>query len=181
MTTATKTPKLWEISEEVNRLEQLLCDIEEREDLTESEREGYYEIVLNDWLSTGKEFDDKACNVAAYIKHLEALAEARKNEYRRLRDLAEQSDKQAQRLRNYLIQNMQKLDKKKVNGINASLSLRKKPAKVTLNCPPEDLPAKFMKVEITPRLSEIKKHIQSNPDCAFAQLSDTEEYSVIIK
>jgi DNA-binding SARP family transcriptional activator len=181
MTTATKTPKLWELSEEVNRLEELLYDIEAQDGLTEAEREVYYETVLNDWLSTGKEFDDKACNVAAYIKHLEALAEARKNEYRRLRDLAEQSDKQAQRLRNYLIQNMQKLDKKKVNGINANLSLRKKPAKVVLNCPPEDLPAKFMKVEISPLLSELKKYVQSNPDCSFAKLSDTEEYSVIIK
>lgn len=185
MTTATKTPaktpKLWELSDEINYLEELLNEIELRDDLTDAEREGYYEIILNDWLSTGKEFDSKACNVAAYIKHLEAITEARKNEYRRLRDLAEQSEKQAQRLRNYLVSNMQKLNKTKISGLSANLSLRKKPAKVVLICPPEDLPAAFMKVEITPRLSELKKHVQSNPDCSFAQLSSVEEYSVMIK
>ena len=179
--TQTKTPKLWELSDEIESLENQIADVQDRDDLSEAEKDQLMGEILEAWLSTGKEFDSKACNVAAYIKHLEALTEARKNEYRRLRDLAEQSDKQAQRLRNFLVSNMQKLDKKKISGLSANLSLRKKPAKVILNCPPEDLPAAFMKVEITPRLSELKKHVQANPDCGFAQLSSIEEYSVMIK
>lgn len=185
MTTTTKatgkTPKLWELSDEITNLEDQIADIQDREDLSESEKDQLMREILETWLSTGKEFDAKACNVAAYIKHLEAITEARKNEYRRLRDLAEQSENQSQRLRNYLVSNMQKLGKKKVSGVSVNLSLRKKPAKVVLNCPLEDLPAAFMKVEITPRLSELKKHLQSNADCSFAQLADVEEYSVMIK
>ncbi len=149
------------MSGEIISLEDQITDIQDREDLSESEKDKLMGEILETWLSTGKEFDFKACNVAAYVKHLEALAEARKNEYRRLRDLAEQSEKQAQQLRNYLLSNMQKLNKKKITGVYANLSLRKKPAKVVLNCPPEDLPATFMKVEISPRLSELKKHVQS--------------------
>lgn len=179
--TPTKTPKLWELSEEIETLENQIADVQDREDLSESEQDELMGEILEAWLSTGKEFDAKACNVAAYIKHLEALTEARKNEYRCLRELAEQSDKQAERLRYYLVSNMQKLNKKKISGVNANLSLRKKPAKIVLNCPPEDLPAAFMKVEISPRLSELKKYVQANPDCSFAQLSTTEEYSVTIK
>jgi len=181
MATTTKTPKLWELSEEIESLENQIADVQDREDLNEAEKDQLMGEILEAWLSTGKEFDTKASNVAAYIKHLEALTEARKNEYRRLRSLAEQSDKQAQKLRSYLVSNMQKLDKKKISGVNASLSLRKKPAKVILNCFPEELPAEFVKVEITPRLSELKKHVQANPDCDFAQLSSIEEYSVMIK
>ena len=88
--TPTKTPKLWELSDEIESLENQIADVQDRDDLSEAEKDQLMGEILEAWLSTGKEFDSKACNVAAYIKHLEALTEARKNEYRRLRDLAEQ-------------------------------------------------------------------------------------------
>lgn len=175
------SPKLWELSAEVLSLENSIFEIQENDDLSDSEKENLLGELMEAWLGSGKEFDDKACNVAAYIKHLEALTEARKNEYRRLRDLAEQSEKQAEKLRSYLVLNMQKLDRKKINGLSASLSLRKKPAKVILNCEPEQLPEQFKKVEISPRLSEIKNYLKANPNCEFAQLSESLEYSVTIK
>lgn len=175
------TPKLWELSTEIIELENSIAEIMEDELLTESEKETLLGELIELWLGTGKEFDSKACNVAAYIKHLEALTEARKNEYRRLRELAEQSEKQAEKLRSYLVLNMQKLDKKKVNGLSASLSLRKKPAKVILNVLPEQLPEQFKKIEVTPKLTAIKDHLKVNPSCEFAQMSEALEYSVTIK
>lgn len=175
------TPKLWELSAEVLSLESSIAEIEESEELTDSEKETLLGELMESWLGSGKEFDSKACNVAAYIKHLEALTEARKNEYRRLRDLAEQSEKQSEKLRAYLVTNMERVNKKKINGLSASLSLRKKPAKVVLNCEPEQLPEQFKKVEVSPKLSAIKDYLKSNPNCEFAQMSESVEYSVTIK
>jgi hypothetical protein len=176
------TPKLWELSAEIIELENYISEITEDElELTDSEKEILLGELLETWLGTGKEFDSKACNAAAYIKHLEALTEARKNEYRRLRELAEQSEKQAEKLRSYLVLNMQKLDKKKVNGLTASLSLRKKPSKVVLNVLPEQLPEQFKKVEVTPKLTAIKDYLKINPNCEFAQMSESVEYSITIK
>lgn len=175
------TPKLWELSAEVIELENSIAEIIEDELLSDSEKEALLGESIELWLGTGKEFDSKACNVAAYIKHLEALTEARKNEYRRLRELAEQSEKQAEKLRSYLVLNMQKLDKKKISGVSASLSLRKKPSKVILNVLPEQLPEQFKKVEVTPKLSAIKDYLKVNPSCEFAQMSESLEYSITIK
>jgi hypothetical protein len=174
-------PKLWELSSEVLSLENSISEIQEDENLSDSEKDSLLAVTFETWLGTGKEFDNKACQVAAYIKHLEAVTEARKNEYRRLRELAEMSEKQGERLRAYLVTNMERVGKKKINGINASLSLRKKPAKVVLTMEPDRLPDEFKKVEITPRLSELRNHLKNNPECTFAQLSSNEEYSVTIK
>jgi len=179
--TTTKTPKLWELAEEVDRLEEILYEIENREDLTEGEREVYYKIAFDNWLSTAEDFDRKAENVACYIKHLEALTTARKTEYRRLRDLAEQSEKAGDRLREYLTENCLKAGKTSIKGIKANLTIRKKPARVILTCDPEELPPEFKKVETTARLNKIKDHLKENPDCDFALLSILEEFSLTIR
>lgn len=177
----TTTTKLWELSAEIESLENQITEVQDDENLSEFEKDQLMGEILEVWLSTGKEFDAKVCKFAGYIKYLEALTEARKNEYRRLRELAEQSEKQAEKLRSYLVLNMQKLGKTKINGLSANLSLRKKPARVILNCEVEDLPEQFKRVEITPKLTAIKDFLKSSPDCEFASLSTIPEYSVMIK
>lgn len=174
-------PKLWELSSEIVGLEAAIADTQENDELTDEEKDTAMSQLFEEWLTLGEDFDTKACQIAHYIKNLEALTEARRNEYRRLRELAEQSDKQAERLRGYLVSQMERTGKKRIQGSTANLSLRKKPAKVILNCDPELLPDDFKKVEVTPRLSAIKDYLKANPDCDFAALSTTEEYSVTIK
>jgi hypothetical protein len=178
---AKTNPKLWELSSEVINLENSIVDIQEIEGLKEDEKEILVSKLMENWLESGKEFDIKAVQVAHYIKHLEAITEARKAEYRRLRELAEQSEKQAERIRAYLVSNMERTGKKKINGVTASLSLRKKPAKVVLEVDAELLPLEFQKVEVTPRLTAIKEYLKSNPDCGFASMADNQGFSVTIK
>jgi chromosome segregation ATPase len=172
--------KLWELSNEIQSLEERFAEIQES-DATELEKEKLLNEAFDQWIATGAEFDEKACSVARYIKYLEALTEARKEEYRRIRALAEQSAKQTEQVKSYLVSHLQKLGKKKVEGVDTKLSLRKKPAKVILDSEVCDLPGQFIKVEVTPRLAELKKHVQANPDCSFAHLSTIEEYSLLIK
>ena len=174
-------PKLWELSEDILDLEALIIDIQDAEDLADTEKELRIEHALQEWFESEQRFDHKACQVAAYIKHLEALAEARKQEYRRLRHLAERAEKQAEMMRSYLLGNMRRLGKQKIHGVLANLSLRKKPPRVILHCQPEDLPDGFKKVEVTPRLTALKDYLKAHPDCSFAALSTLSEFCLTIQ
>ena len=174
-------PSLWELSEEIKGLEDAIAEIRESEDFSTDAKEEAINQLWIDYLESGNDFDTKACQVAHYIKSLEALTEARRNEYRRLRELAEQSDKQAEKLRDYLVAQMEKVGKKKISGTTANLSLRKKPARVILIAEPENLPGQFQKVDVTARLSLLRDYLKNHPDCEFAYMSTLEEFSLTIK
>jgi len=180
MITATKTPKLWELADDMTELETAIANLE-NEDLTEQEQEKLLAQWFENWLDSNKDFDCKAENVACYIKHLEAITEARKAEYRRLRTLAEQSEKAGDRLREYLTENCLKAGKNSIKGIKANITIKKKSARVILACEPEELPPEFKKVETTARLNKIKEYLKENPDCDFALLSILEEFSLTIR
>ncbi|MEA5511979.1 siphovirus Gp157 family protein [Crocosphaera sp. UHCC 0190] len=175
------TSKLWELSQDIEALENRISEIQECDELTEGERGQQIEAAFTKWLEASGKFEDKAIAVAGYIRYLESLSEARKQEYRRLRDLATQAQNQADKLRGYLIDHMTKANKTKIEGTTAKLSLRRKPPRVCLNCEVEALPDQFKKVEVTPRLTEIKKAIKDNPDIDWAFLSDSDEYSLTIR
>jgi hypothetical protein len=80
----------------------IACHLED-ETLSDEQREIKLEETFNQWLSTGESFKTKAEQVARYIKHQEALAEARKTEAKRIQTLAKQAENGAARLRKYLI------------------------------------------------------------------------------
>ena len=55
-----------------------------------------------------------------------------------------QIENEADRLRNYLSHHMNRTGKTKVEGVNAKLSLRKKPPQLQILCDVEDLPEEFV-------------------------------------
>ncbi|MGK7957446.1 MAG: siphovirus Gp157 family protein [Crocosphaera sp.] len=171
---------LWELSDDLLTLEHLIDDIQDDETLSNEEKEAKIESLFDNWLQSSQDFENKALRVAAYIRHQESIAEARKNEAKRLRALANQSQKQADRLRTYLIRQMKLTGKTKVEGIDGKLSLRKLPAKVAI-ANPDQIPEQYLKVEVSPRLSEIKKAIKANPSIDWASLEDNENYSLSIR
>lgn len=172
---------LWELSSDIKELADYIGIIEDTEDLTPSVKDAKLERYFNSWLAVNEKFDNKAEDVAKYIKYLEALTKARQEEYRRLRELASQSETRAKRLREYLVNQMMVADKAKVEGTTCNISLRKKPAKVILEKEPQDIPQEYQKIEITAKLSEIKKMLKNNPDCDWASLSKLPDYSLMIK
>jgi len=176
-----KKPKLWELAAELNDLDDLLDDLDEQEGLTDQERKEKESEWLANYLELDDQFDQKAINVACYIKHLEAVSEAQKAESRRLWNNGAANENKADRLREYLAALLLKVGKKSVKGIKANLSIRKKPAKVVLTVEPEQLPEDFKKVEVTPKLAKIKEYLKEHPDCDFASFSLLEEFNVTIR
>lgn len=173
--------KLWQLSDEIVELETLIDEIEECEDLTESEKEVRLNHVFCEWLNNDAQFDEKAEKVAQYIKYLEAVTEARKTEAKRLKALAENSEKQGAKLREYLIREMQRVDKTKVEGVSCKLSMRRKQPRVCLNVEPEELPDEFKRVKVEANLTEIRKALKGKKQLDWAFFSDSTEYSLMIK
>ena len=173
--------RLWELSDDIQQLETAISDLQEDETLSDEEREIKLEETFNKWLETGESFKVKAEEVASYIRHQEALAEARKTEARRIQNLAKQAENGAARLRKYLVAQMIRSDVKKIDGIRNKIGLRKKQPSVLINVEPEELPTEYVKVSYKPDLTAIKKLLKSDAEINWASLSETQEFSVTIR
>ena len=184
--------RLWELSEEIKQLEDAIALIIDDESLTESDRETKLQETFNQWLSKGESFKVKAEQVARYIRHqealtkkkkIEALAEARKIEARRIRDLASQAENQSTRLRQYLTNQMMLSGVDRIDGVSTKISLRKKQPEVLLNVPPEKLPAEYVRLTYKPDLTKIRKLLKADAQGAigWASLGEPHQYSVTIR
>jgi hypothetical protein len=175
--------RLWELSDEIQQLENAIALILENETLSDADRENQLQETFSKWLETGESFKVKAEQVAAYIRHQEALAETRKAEAKRIRVLAEQAENSANRLRHYLTNQMVRSGVDRIDGVTVKISLRKKPPKVLLNVCPEELPSEYVQVEYTPKLAKIKELLKVDAQGAigWAFLSENHEYSVTIR
>ncbi len=179
----TQSIRLWELSEEIQQLETASALIQEDENLSDEQREIKLQETFNQWLSTGESFKVKAEQVARYIRHQEALAEARKEEARKIRSLAEQAEYQAGRLRRYLTNQMLRSNIDRIDGISTKIGLRKKQPTVLLNVSPEELPAEYVKVTHKPDLTKIRTLLKANGQNSidWASLSEYHQYSVTIR
>lgn len=88
----------------------------------------YKENMLTAWFDTLEgiegEFDNKAENIAAYIKALLAKAKAIKIEEDNLRNRRKKCEKSAESLKTYLLNSMQVTGRKKIDTPRAVISLR---------------------------------------------------------
>ena len=173
--------KLWELSQDIEMLEEAIATIAQDPNISDEDKESLTEDAFKQYLETEQDFEDKALKVADYIRHLEAITQARKEEARRLQGLAKQSENKANRLRGYLVTQMLVTSKKKIEGVTGKLSVRKKPLVLKLLVDNDQLPQDFQKVSIEANKQAIKQYIKEHDDCSFACLEDTGEYSLTIK
>jgi hypothetical protein len=178
-----KQTRLWQLSEVIEDLETAITTIADDENLSDEERETKLEQAFTQWLEAGDSFREKAEQVAAYIRHQEALAEARKQEAKRLRTLAEQAENQANRLRRYLLNQMLLTGNTRIDGVSAKVGLRKKPPRVMISCDYSELPTDYVNIEYTPKLAKIKEMLKSEAASGvnWAFMSESHEYSVTIR
>jgi hypothetical protein len=177
------TTRLWELSDEIQDLENAIALIADDETLTDEDKETKLQETFARWLSRGESFKVKAEQVARYIRHTEALAEARKIEARRIRELAQQAENGAARLRKYLIDQMIRSNVQKIDGVSTKIGLRQKQPQVLINVPPEKLPAEYVKVTYQPDLTKIRALLKADAQGAigWASLGEPHQYSVTIR
>ena len=177
------TTRLWELSEEIRELENTISAIADDETLTEEDREDKLQEMFAQWLSAGESFKQKAEQVARYIRHQEALAAARKEEAKRIRELASQANNQATRLRQYLVNQMVMSGVDRIDGVTTKISLRKKQPQVLLKTSPEELPVEYVRVTHKPDLTKIRAALKTDTEgeIDWASFSEDLEYSVTIR
>ncbi len=177
----TQATRLWKLSDEIQQLENAIALIQEDDSLTEEELENQLQQTFNQWLEAGDSFKSKAEQVAQFIRHQEALAEARKTEAKRIQALAKQAENGATRLRKYLVAQMLRSDVKKIDGVTVKIGLRKKQPQILINVPPEELPAEYVNLTYKANLTEIRKLLKSDAEIGWASFSESHEYSVTIR
>ena len=171
---------LWEISEEVQNLENKINQILENEELTDEEKDEQTQEVFQQYLNTEENFKEKAENVAHFIKNQEALAKARKEEAKRIQELAKQAENKANRLREYLKEQMKNTNNDKIEGVKTKLSIRKKQPELNIKVPYHKLPKEFCDVVYKPDKTKIKSYLKNN-EVDWASLEESNDYSITIK
>lgn len=123
--------KLFDEFDELNRIEfDTDADgnaIDESGNIIENP-EQYKQMILDAWFDTLEgiegEFEQKAGNVAAYIKSLKAEAENLKKEEKALKARRECKERQAEKLKKYLLDCMDKMSMTKIDVPRAIISVR---------------------------------------------------------
>ena len=124
----------------------------------------------------------KATNVASYVSMLDTNADAIGAEINRLKAMQARVERHAQRLREYLKENMLRSGIAKIEATQAPffhLSIRKNPPKVVIDN--ESLvPDEFVRTKIVTEIAknEIKYAIQAGQDVPGAHLEQTERLEI---
>lgn len=119
--------KLYEISGDFAVLFDQLDDLTEQAEAAGVSAEDAETAWFDTLDALETEFNDKAENVALYVKELLARADAMRAEERRLSDRRKACEHRAARLKDYLQHSMTQMRLKKVDGVRACISIRNNP------------------------------------------------------
>lgn len=164
-----KSKTLFSISDEISQLNTLLDELEA--DDAESEK------LLTEFLEqVGEERDHKLDNYSALIAELEARAAVRKEEAKRLAQLAAKDEKRAEMLKERLkwffsVNNIKKLE---TNRYQLSLVKNggKPPVILDESISPTELPKQFQKLNVEADKTAIREALLAGEELDFAHLGD---------
>jgi hypothetical protein len=117
--------KLYELTNDFQRLFDSLEDMTENAELTAEEKAEAEKVWFDTLECVEAEFTDKAENVAAYFKVLSSEAKMLEAEEKALKARREQKIKQAESLKAYLMNSMQRVNLNKIEGVMAKISITK--------------------------------------------------------
>lgn len=117
--------KLYELTNDFQRLFESLEDMTENAELTAEEKAEAEKVWFDTLECVEAEFTDKAENVAAYVKVLSSEAKMLETEEKALKARREQKVKQAESLKAYLMNSMQRVNLNKIEGVMAKISITK--------------------------------------------------------
>ena len=122
------------------------------------------------------EFDSKAEAIACYIKELQAFSDSVKAEMDGLKKRAESAKKTADRLKEYLGQQMDGADKDKIKTPRVSISWRKSTSCEILDA--SEVPEKYCTVEVKPSKSAITQAIKDGETVPGAALVENRKLQI---
>lgn len=130
---------LYELTNDLLEVEHILTSEADGEEANIEEIERIKEIILAN-------LQNKAENIAYYIRNTEAMIEARKNEEKRIKETRQKLEKSLDKFKSYVVSNLVELDRKKVETSIGNISVRKSKA-VEVSIAPEELDDRFKRVK----------------------------------
>lgn len=149
-------PALYQLSE------QYLADLEKLNDLDLDEQ-----TIADTLESLGGELQEKATNVAAFIRNTEALADQIKQAEEAMASRRKALERRAESIRTYLQHNMQRCGITKIESPWFQISIRKNPPSVVVD-DPALIPADLMRQPEPPPPAPDKKAIKEALTNGFA-------------
>lgn len=116
--------KLYELTNDFQALFDSLEDVTENTELTDEQRKDFETAWFDTLESIEAEFEDKAENIAVYIKLLNSQADMLKAEENALKSRREQKAKRVENLKRYLMNGMSAVNLKKIDMPMAKISIR---------------------------------------------------------
>lgn len=158
---------LFQISDDLQQFNVLLDDLDDAEQ----------QQMVTEWLEhLEAERDRKLDNYAALIAELEARAEVRKAEAKRLMELVAADENRAKMLKERLKIFFEANNLKKVETQRYQLSLvrhgGKAPVILEQSISPTELPKQFQKVSVEPDTKAIREALEAGEPLDFARLGD---------
>lgn len=171
----TSTPRrtLFDLSQELHDLYDHLEALEG--DVTDPD----VERAIDAWFDRlGKKREEHLDNYAALIRELEARAEARREEARRLADRARRDAGRADYLKHRLVSFLQEHGLKTVETRRYRLTVARSGGKppVLLKAEPEQLPPEFQRVTVDADLTAIRDVLERGESLSFAELGERGHY-----
>ena len=134
------------------------------------------EQAIDQWFEElAEERDAKLDNYAALISELEARAEARRAESRRLAARARQDEEQADYLKGRLMYFFEKHGLKTVETLRYRLTLQRSGGRAPVVLHTDDastLPEAFQRVKVRPDLNAIREALERGEELDFAELGE---------
>lgn len=126
------------------------------------------------------ELTDKAVNVAAYIRNLDARVEQIKEAEQAMRQRRQAAESKAARLRDYLMAVMSSQGIKEIPSAEFDIKVRKTPPSVVVACEVNDLPDEFKRITVStaPDKTALKKAIQAGSEIAGVSLQSGQKLDI---
>ena len=159
---------LFEIADELRALEG---------QLTETDDPQEQDKIIQQFLAVeGSELATKLDNYAELINELEAIAKARKEQAKKLTDLAKANENKADRLRANLLWFLEQRGVNRQETQRHSLSVGKtggkRPVSYVDNLDPATLPEKYQSVKVEVNKDAVRSDLESGEQLPFAVLGD---------
>jgi len=147
---------LWGKSAEVAELEKQLEDVALDDSLSEAERDERQAELFEQWLAADADWE-RRLEAAAYAANCaEREADSIKQMRNDLKQRQASKENQAQRLKRYMLQALQKRGQQRVRGTFATVFQQRR-SQIRPNCTAEELPEQFQRVTVEPRQSELSQ------------------------
>lgn len=108
------------------------------------------------------ELKNKSVNIIAYMRNQESFVDAVKAEEKRLKEMREKTENKMEKFKQYVKENMEKLDLKEVPTELGSLKIAKNPMSVEIENE-DEVPSEFKQEVVTTKIDKtaIKEHFKT--------------------